>query len=104
MSAIEVNKILDYEQLSVGGAVVPLTSSVYSPLLLQYPTSYDRIAAYILAEGDIRFTVGDDPTASVGFPLSPGMLLIVPQENISSFKMIAKAGTVTVNVLYVDVG
>ena len=91
------NRIIGYEQVSVGASVVQL--SKYKEF-----TQYGEVGAYILVEGQpIRFKVGEDPTASVGFPLGIDILLFLPRDNIPHFRMIAESQTTKVNVLYVEV-
>jgi len=97
MNNVIAGKIVGYEQLSVGASVVQL--SKYKEF-----AQYGDIGAYILVEGQpIRFKVGEDPTASVGFPLGIDILLFLPSGNMPQFRMIAESQTTKVNVLYIEV-
>ena len=97
MNNVIASKIVGYEQLSVGASVVQL--SKYKEF-----KQYGELGAYILVEGQpIRFKVGEDPTASEGFPLGIDILLFLPNSNLPHFRMIAESQTTKVNVLYVEV-
>ena len=97
MNNVIDGKIVGYEQLSVGASVVQL--SKYKEF-----EQYGELGAYILVEGQpIRFKVGEDPTASEGFPLGIDILLFLPHDNIPQFRMIAESQTTKVNVLYIEV-
>jgi hypothetical protein len=88
------DEFIGYQQISVAGSVVSLDANVYD----------DAIKAVIVPEdGTIRWLAFGNttpPTASFGTPWGDGNGPLTLVTDLSKFRMISAAGTVTVSVMY----
>lgn len=88
------SKYLGYQQITSLSSAVGLTVPAGTVFALVTPESQA-----------VRWTgSGDDPTASVGYPLASGNELEIDAADLASVKFIEQASGATLNIVYFGMG